>query len=352
MRADGHVHGVVIRGKLRHARGVHGAFGMRGDTAHGQDAANILVQALARETVRGDAVADHAAQLLAPLEHVHVVAHQGGEVRAGQTGRAAANDRHAAAGCGQTLRHGHLVGARVLAGELLDAADVERRVDERAAAALLAGMLAHQAARGGERIVLADHLHGAGVIPLRHQRDVGGHVHMRRAERLARHRLAHAALAFMLAHVAFNLGGEGIQAFQQGVRRLVADGAIRCVAHHLGQRAHALDLGRVGLAIHQMAQHACQLGQAVTARHAFAARLQRALLEQRQLLRQRAHARRHGVDATLLPVQEPADAGIVRRSGRNGQSRHFSPVSPAYAGSQRLHGDGNGTSRPIVLLVF
>ena len=257
------------------------------------------------------------------------MAHEGGEVRAGQTGRAAAHDRHAAAGCGQALRHGHLVGARVLAGELLDAADVERRVDERAAAALLAGMLAHQAARGGERVVLADHLHGAGVIALRHQRDIGGHVHMRRAERLARHRLAHATLALMLAHVAFNLGGEGVQAFQQGVRRLVADGAIRRVAHHLGQRAHALDLGGVGLAIHQMTQHARQLRQAIAARHAFAARLQRALLEQRQLLRQRAHARRHGVDATLLPVQEPADAGIVRRSGRNGQSRHFSPVSPA-----------------------
>ena len=329
MRADGHVHGVVIRGKLRHALGVHGAFGMHGDAAHGQDAANVLVQALAREAVRGDAVTDHAAQLLAPLEHVHVMAHQGGEVRAGQTGRAAAHDRHAAAGCGQTLRHGHLVGARVLAGELLDAADVERRVDERAAATLLAGMLAHQAARGGERVVLADHLHGAGVIALRHQRDVGGHVHMRRAERLARHRLAHATLALMLAHVAFNLGGEGVQAFQQGVRRLVADGAIRRVAHHLGQRAHALDLGGVGLAIHQMTQHARQLRQAIAARHAFAARLQRALLEQRQLLRQRAHARRHGVDATLLPVQEPANAGIVRRSGRNGQSRHFSPVSPA-----------------------
>ena len=99
LRADSHVHGVVIRGKLRHALGVHGAFGMHGDTAHGQDAANILVQALAREAVRGDAVADHAAQLLAPLEHVHVVAHQGGEVRAGQTGRAAAHDRHRA---GQT----------------------------------------------------------------------------------------------------------------------------------------------------------------------------------------------------------------------------------------------------------
>ena len=36
---------------------------MHGDAAHGQDAANILVQALAREAVRGDAVTDHAAQL-------------------------------------------------------------------------------------------------------------------------------------------------------------------------------------------------------------------------------------------------------------------------------------------------
>ena len=171
-------------------------------------------------------------------------------------------------------------------------------------------------------------------------------------KRLARHRLAHVALARMLAHMAFDLGGEGVQALQQGVGRLVADGAIRRVAHHLRQRAHALDLGGVGLAIHQMAQHGGQLRQAVAARHALAARLQRAFLQQRQLLRQRAHARRHGVDAAFLPVQEPADAGVVRRGGRNGQSRHFSPVSPACAGLQHLHGDGNGTSRPIELLIF
>ena len=117
--------------------------------------------------------------------------------------------------------------------------------------------------------------------------------------------------------MAFVLIGKGVHALEHGRRRLVADGAVGRVADHLGELAHAGELAFRRRAVEHAAHHGRELRQAVAARHAFAAGLQRPLFEKRELLRDRAHAGRHGVDAALLAVKETADAGVVFRPRRN-----------------------------------
>ena len=228
--------------------------------------------------------------------------HEREEIRAGEPARAASHHGDVPRGVHAVRRGCHLVGGSLVHGEPLDAADVHRRVDEGAAAPGLAGVLAHERAGRGERVVLAHQVHGTGVVAGRHEADVAGHVHVRRAERLAGHRLAHARGAGARAHVARVLVGELLQALEQGVRRLVADGAVRRVAHHLGQRAGLGEHPRVRLAVRHAPDERGQPRQAVAARHALSARLRRSRLQKRPLHHDRAGARRRGRHTAHISV--------------------------------------------------
>ena len=317
LRADGNVHRMVRVGDLGHFMRAHRFAAAGRDGAGVQNAADVLVQALARKAIRGDAVAQHAAQLGAFLEHRHAMPHKGEEVRAGEPAGPAADDGDGARGVHAARRGRHLVGWHLVDRELLDPADVDGRIDERAAAPRLARMLAHERASRGKRVILAHHVDGTGVVARRRERDVGGHVHVRGTQRLAGNRLADALLARTVAQMARILVGERIETLQHAAGGLVADGAIRRVADHLGQRAQALQYALVGVAVHHAFEHRRQLRDAVATRNALSAGLRAACLQHGQLHGQRAHARRRRLDTAREGVQVRGNPRIVARPRRN-----------------------------------
>ncbi len=317
MRADGNVDGIVLVGDAAHGGFIDIGVVLDIDVAHREDGVDVLVQALAREAVSGNAVAHHAAHGTMHLEHRNLVPHQCAEVGARKAGRAAADNGDALAGVGKALGGGNLVGRGIVYRIFLDGADVKRRVDKDAAAALLARVLAHQRAGRGERVVLADHLNRTGIVAFAHHGDVGGNVHMGRAHGFARHALAHASAAGVIGNVRFNLGSEGVHGVERGLGGLVADGAVGRVADHLRQRAHGFHGFGGCAALRKGAHHFSEFGQAIAAGNAFAAGLQRARLQKRCLERQRALPGRCGFHPALEAREVGFDLCVGGRSGLN-----------------------------------
>ena len=213
------------------------------------------------------------------------MAHEREEVGARQARAARSHDGDAAPGVGQAWRRGHLVSRRLVDGELLDAADVDGRVDETTTAARLAGVLAHEGTRRGEGVVLAHHVDGAGVVALAHQGDVAGRVDVSGAHGLARNLLGNVLAAVVRLHVAGILVGKRVEPLEERAAGLVADGTVRGVANPRSERAHLLERGirGVGLAGDDPLEQLGELRQAVAARNALATRLGGAGLHHREL---------------------------------------------------------------------
>ena len=161
MGTDGQVDGIELIAQASELLAVHGVVEFHVD-AGAQDPVNLGLQALARQTIAGDAVAQHAAQVVALFKDRHLMAHHGQVVGTGKAGRAAADHGDALAG---VVGHAGLVIVEVtmLNGKALEGEDVHGVIDHAAAAVHLAGMLAHQAADKWQRIVLADDLNGVGI---------------------------------------------------------------------------------------------------------------------------------------------------------------------------------------------
>ena len=108
MGAEGQIDAVILL--LQLVEGTVGAdvhAGMYLDPQR-EDGGNLLIQQLTRETVAGDAVAHHAAQLALALIYRHLVAHQRQIVGGGQPAGAAAHDGHRFAGSGRAGGLGHV----------------------------------------------------------------------------------------------------------------------------------------------------------------------------------------------------------------------------------------------------
>ena len=294
MRADGNVYGIEFVLQLSHSLGVDLRFEANFNTTHGKNGVDVLIEALARQAIRRNAVTQHAAEVLAGFENHHVVAHKRKEICAGQTAWTAANYRNAAVGLGRAFRNGSLVGRAGIDREFLDAANIDGSVEQAAAATALARMLAHECARGGQRVVFAHHVHGAGVIARRDKRNIGRHVHVRGAQRLARNLLLGAFGACMVFDMARVFVGMGFEACQELGRGFVANGAVGGIANHFRQNAGAVEIGGRRLAVENAAHQRGKLGQAIAARHALAARLSRAGLEHGKLCRNGTSPRRRG----------------------------------------------------------
>ena len=78
--------------------------------------------------------------------------------------------------------------------ELLDAADIDRCIDQGSTTTLFAGMFAHKSACGGEGVVFTDHVDCASVVALANQGDISRNVYMRRTHGLTRNSLSVAFL--------------------------------------------------------------------------------------------------------------------------------------------------------------
>ena len=97
LRTNGDVNGIVFLRNALHLGVINVMLVLDLDATHAQNGADVLVQALAREAVRRDAVTHHATKLLAAFEHRDVVTHESAEIRAGHAGRTTADDSHALA---------------------------------------------------------------------------------------------------------------------------------------------------------------------------------------------------------------------------------------------------------------
>ena len=201
------------------------------------------------------------------------MSHKGAEVCAGQARGAATHDGDLLARGRGGGRCWHLICGELVDRELLDAANVDRSIDERAAAALLARMLAHERARRGERVVLANHADRPGVIARARKRDVGRHVHVRRAQRFARHRLRDAFATFSLLDVAFELFFERIEARKEHFGRMPADSTVGSVAHDRGLSADLFEHIGLGVERENLFEQCLDVDYALAARHTLAARL-------------------------------------------------------------------------------
>ena len=267
-----------------------------------QDPLDLGVEALARQAVARDAVAQHAAEVLARLEDRDLVAHDREVVGAREAGRTAAHDGDALAG-----RLGHVravVALHVVDREALEAADVHGVVHHAAAAVHLAGVLAHVAADERQRVVLADEAHGLGELAGLDQRDVAGDVDACRAARHARHELALLEAAGAGPHVVLEVVAKAQHGLERHLAGLVADGAVAREVDGTRGLLDQVDRGLGGRAVehalHQVLQHV----EPHAARRALAAALRGA----------HAHERRrelHGTRRQRAHREAPAD-GLVQ----------------------------------------
>ena len=245
------------------------------------------------------------------------MSHKGAEICTGQARRAATHDGDLfARGRGRGRRF-HLIGRELVDRELLDAANVDRGIDERAAAAILARMLAHERARRGERVVLANHADCPSIVARARKRDVGRHVHVRRAQRFARHRLCDAFATFSLLDVAFELFLKRIEARKEHFGRMPTDSAVGGVAHDYGLSADFFEHIRLGIEREHLFEQRLDVDYALAARHALAARLASARTQQVELHRNGAHTRRRGLHPALILVQKRCELGVVLGARRD-----------------------------------
>ena len=184
MGTDGQVDGIELVAQAGKLLAVDGVVELHVD-AGAQDPVDLGLQALARQTIAGDAIAQHAAQVVALLKDGHLMTHHGQVVGTGKAGRAAADHGDALTGVVHYMRL-VVVEVAVLNGKTLEGENVHGVVDHATAAMHLAGMLAHQAADERQWVVLADDLDGVGIPAGLDQRNVPGNVDVRRAARNAR----------------------------------------------------------------------------------------------------------------------------------------------------------------------
>ena len=83
LRADGDIHRIVGFRDLAHFMQADGALAPSRNGSGRQNPSNVLVKPFARKAICRDAVAKHAAKLLAGFEYRHPMPHERKEVRAG-----------------------------------------------------------------------------------------------------------------------------------------------------------------------------------------------------------------------------------------------------------------------------
>ena len=297
MGADGDVQAVIFLLQVLDPDVLaHGDAGMHLD-AQRQDGLDLRIQQMPGETVVGDAVAEHTAQLLGLLIHGDLVAHKGQVVGAAEAAGAAAHNGDLLAGGRGALRLGHL--PCVVYGVALEAPDVDGVVDHVPAAPSLAGMLTDVGAGGGEGVVLADQPHRVGAVALAHQGHVAGNVHSCRAQSHAGHRVFQPCQAPMVQDVLLVVVPEALQAVHHQPGSVPSDGAVGGVydgARRLfngNQGAHGGGAGK------HLLQEQGKLAQANAAGHALAAALGMAQAQEAQRHIHRAQARGAGGNASL-----------------------------------------------------
>ena len=339
--ADGEVEGVILPLELLKAHVLaHADAGVDLD-AQGQDGLDVLVQLLPGQAVAGDAVAHHAAQALPLLVDRDLVAHEGQVVGGGEAAGAAADDGHLLPRGAGAVRLGDLPGP--VHGVALQGADVQGVVHHVAAAAGLAGVLADVGAGGGEGIVLADEAHGIRAAALLHQGDVAGDVHPCGAKGHAGHGMAQVAETAVVEDVLLIVLPEALEAHQDHVGGVDADGAVRRVDDDLRRDLDVVEDVGVRLTLQHLLQHVGQLGEADAAGNALAAGLGPAEVQEVQRQVHRAETGRARGDPLLHIPVELLHGGVRLAGGLYLESTHV--IRPFLPGRQPLRPAGHRISK-------
>ena len=277
---DGQVDGIGLVAQAGKLLAVDGVIELNVD-AGAQDPVDLGLQALARQTIAGDAVAQHAAQVVALLKNGHLVAHHGQVVGTGKAGRAAADHGDALAGVVHYMRL-VVVEVTVLNGKTLEGENVHGIIDHATAAVHLAGMLAHQAADERQWVVLADDLDGVGITACLDERDVTGNVDVRRAARDTRDASLAVKAAGVLADVVLKIVAKAANSRECHGAGLVADGAVARKVDGAGRALNQVERGLIGAPFEHIGKQVAQRAQAHTAGRALAAALGGAQVDERR----------------------------------------------------------------------
>ena len=279
MGANGQVDGIELVAQAGKLLAVDGVVEFHVD-AGAQDPVDLGLQALAWQTVAGNAIAKHAAQVVTLLKDGHLMAHHGQVVGAGKASRAAANHGDALAG---VVGHAGLVivEVAVLNGKTLQGEDVHGIVDHAATAVHLAGMLAHQAANERQRVVLADDLDGIGIAAGLDQRNITGNVDVRRAARDARDAGLAVKAAGVLADVVLKIVAKTADSRKRHGAGLVTDGAVARKIDGAGRALNQVERGLIGTPFEHVGEQIAQRAQAHAAGRTLAAALGGAQVDER-----------------------------------------------------------------------
>ena len=276
---DGQVDGIELVAQAGELLAAHGVVELHVDTG-AQNPVDLGLQALARQTIAGDAVTQHAAQVVTLLKDGHLMAHHGQVVGAGKAGRAAADHGDALTGVVHYMRF-VVVEVAVLNGKTLEGEDVHGVVDHAATAVHLAGMLAHQAADERQRIVLADDLDGIGIAAGLDERNVPGNVDVRRTARDTRNAGLTIKAAGVLANVMFKIVAEAANGRECHGASFVADGAVARKVDGAGRALNQVERGLIGAPFEHIGKQVAQRAQAHATGRALAAALGGAQVDER-----------------------------------------------------------------------
>ena len=143
-----------------------------------QDRVNVLIQPVFGQTIIGNPVPEHTAQLRQHLKYGCLVSHQLQIVSRAKPSRASAKHCHFLAGGRGACRRVYL--ACVICRHPLQPADIHRVIHHISPASRLTGMLTDKTTCGGERIVLADQTDSIRIASLSDQGNIPRDIHMSR----------------------------------------------------------------------------------------------------------------------------------------------------------------------------
>ena len=251
-----------------------------GLNAQRQNGVDLRIQLFPGETVAGNAVTQHTAQLSAFFEDGDLVAHQRQIVGTAQAAGTAANDGHALS-CGRcAFRLRHIAG--MIHRIALQPTNIQRRIDHISAAACLAGVLADIGAGSGHGIILADQAHGVGAAALAYQCHIAGYIHTCRTHGHAGHRQRQAGETAMMLNMFDVILAEALQSVHYQSGSVTADGTVGRIDNAAGCLFNNVQRAHVGLAVQHLSDQFGQLAQTNTAGHAFTAGLRMAQLQKGQ----------------------------------------------------------------------
>ena len=289
---------------------------------HGEDVSDLFVDFLTGETVSGDAVAEHAAQLLVTLVNSDLVAHEGQIVSSGQTAGATADDRHLLAGGFSAGRIGHVAG--VVDGVLLQAADVHGIIHHGAAAAGLTGMLADVGTGDGPGIVLADQLDSILDTACGDEGDVAGNIHAGGTQRHTGNGVLERTQAMLVLNMGDVIILEAFQTVQHQTGGIGADGAVGGIHDGFGSVADDIQGIHGGLAVQHLTHQGGKLTQTDAAGGALTAGLGMAQVQEIQGHVHGAQARGAGSDPAFHVAVQIIHHRLSLAGGANQQSAHNS----------------------------